>query len=285
MDGKILVTGATGTVGSEVAVRLALKGEKVVAGVRDFEKAKDMITGDVELRTLDYDKHDEYADIFEGVDRAFTVSPPLDPDGFERLKPFLELAKTKGVERIVNLSAIGVEPGGENPLGATEGFIIESGFEYTFLRPNWFNQNFVNFLYPNIINRKGIFLPAGDAKTSFVDIRDIADVAVAAFTQVGHVKRAYTLTGPKAYSHAEIADIIRMVSGRQVKYYDISGEDFEEAMRSAGTPEPVVQATSWLYKQVKNGYAAPISPDIKTVLGREPIRFREFAEEFAYIWK
>jgi uncharacterized protein YbjT (DUF2867 family) len=147
-------------------------------------------------------------------------------------------------------------------------------------------QNFnPGFLLPTIQEKGAIYLPTADAKSSFIDTRDIAAVAAVALTEDGHQGKEYTLTGAHALSYTEAAEIIAHVTGRKISYIAISDDDAREAMKSAGWPPEQVEFMIGLFNFVRQGWTASISPAVSSVLGREPIAFEQFARENADAWK
>src|SRR6267378_6170954 len=196
MSKPVLVTGATGTIGRDVARQLSGKGVAARAGVRDQAKARKQFGADIALVPFDFENEKTFSGALEGVEKVFLL-PPLLPNQLEVMNVFVDAAKRAGVRHIVKLSAIGVDeatqPTAVKWHGANEQHIRESGVAFTFLRPNSFMQNFITYFPP----RNGtIYLPCGNGKASFVDVRDIAAVAAEALTSDGHEGKTYTPTGP-----------------------------------------------------------------------------------------
>jgi uncharacterized protein YbjT (DUF2867 family) len=213
------------------------------------------------------------------------MSPSLDSEASEKLAPVIACAKSLGVQHIVFISAFGVNYAEQAPLRIVEHLVMDSGVPYTILRPNFFMENFSEgFLAGGIKGQNGIFLAAGDGKTSFISVRDIAASVVAAF-RTPLAGREFDLTGPEALNHAEIAKIIGEVSGRPVAYHALTEEQMIAGARSIGMPEAAVVYLGVLYGVVRAGYAAGVTFDVETVTGRKPIRFRSFAELAAPAWK
>jgi len=200
----------------------------------------------------------------------------------------VERAVAAGVRHGVLSTAMGVEMADENqnPLRRAEKLIQASGMAYTILRPNWFMQNFSSgFMLPSIRAAGGIFLPAGDAKTSFIDVRDIAAVAAAVLTEAGHAGKAYALTGSQALSYDEAVTIISRAAGHEIRYVAISDEDMRRSMATAGTPPEQVEMFSGLFNGVRQGWTAPVIPTVAEVLGRPPITLEQFADDHAAAWR
>jgi len=285
MSDRILVTGVTGNVGKEVINQLIGKGLPVKAAARDLAKAESAGFKDAEIVLFDYDKPETFEPALAGVGRMFVVPPPVNPRQHELIIPMIDTAAKTGVRHIVNLSAMGAENNEELPLRIAERHIEKSGIAYTLLRPNWFMQNCNGFMLEGIRGQGGIYVPAGDAKTSFIDIRDIAAEAVAALTTENHLNKAYTLTGGKALDHHEMAKILSDVTGKNIQYFPMSDEDMRDALKSAGWPDESIEMSIELYRFVKQGGTEDVSPDVANILGREPITFEQYALDYAESWK
>jgi uncharacterized protein YbjT (DUF2867 family) len=284
MSHKILIIGATGNVGSHLVKLLAEKDEQVKAATRKPEVYTTQPK--VEATAFEFDDPTTYAPALEGADRVFLLARSADPEPQKILIPFIDQAKASGVNHIVLMTAMGVDQAEELGLRKVEKHLIVSGMAYTILRPNWFMQNFnPGFILPSIKENGGIYLPADDAKLSFIDTRDISAVAAAALTGDGHKGKEYTLTGGQALSYAEAAGIISAASRREIKYVAISDDDARDAMKSAGWSPQQVEFMLGLFYTVRQGWSAPISPAVTSVLGREPISFEQFARDNADAWK
>jgi uncharacterized protein YbjT (DUF2867 family) len=160
-----------------------------------------------------------------------------------------------------------------------EKIIESSGINYTFLRPMSFMQNYLG-LSDSIKTRSVFYQPLGDSKTSFVDTRDIAAVAVGALTKSReHENKAYNVTGPEAVSNYEIANILSEILGRKVTYVDISDDDARKAMKENGMQEWTINSLMELSNFQKAGKASVISKDAEQVTGRKPITFNQFAKD------
>src|SRR5438046_998701 len=217
MRNSVLVTGATGTIGRDVAKRLSEKGVSVRAGVRDQAKARKQFGSNIALAPFDFENEKTFSGALEGVEKVFLV-PPLLPNQLEVMNVFVDAAKRAGVRHIVKLSAIGIDdetqPTAIKWHGANEQHVRESGVAFTFLRPNSFMQNFFTYFPP----RNGaIYLPWGNGTASFVDTRDIASVAAKVLTSDGHEGKIYTLTGPAPVGIAKVARMHSEVTGRELQ--------------------------------------------------------------------
>ena len=280
MTKTILVTGATGTIGREVAKRLAAQGASTRAGVRDRTKARKQFSDEIELVEFAFEDKRLVADALENVEKVFLL-PPLMPNQVEATNAFVDAAQNAGLQQIVKLSAIGV--GSETfTVGewhaANERHIRNSGLDFTFLRPNSFMQNFINYFPP----RDGvIYLPWGNGKASFIDARDIASVAARALTNEIHKNKIYTLTGPAALSIDEVARTVSHAADREIKYVDVPESAARDAMLNAGMAEWQVDSLMELHAINKQSRWSTITSDVQEVIGKPPIDFREFARDHA----
>jgi len=180
---------------------------------------------------------------------------------------------------------LGVELNEEAPLRKVEHYLIESGVPCTILRSNFFMDNFVTgSIAPMIREESGIYLSAGDGKTSFIATRDIAAVAATVFEE-RLVGREFDLTGPEALDHYLVAEIISAVTEREITYHPVSEEDFLSLLRERGLPEPQARYLIGLYAMVRDGKMARLTGDVREVTGREPRRFAEFAADHADEWQ
>jgi uncharacterized protein YbjT (DUF2867 family) len=276
-----LVTGATGTIGRDVARQLSGKGVSVRAGVRDQAKARKQFGADITLVPFDFENEKTFSEALEGVEKIFLL-PPLLPNQLEVMNAFVDATKRAGVRHIVKLSAIGIDdetqPTAIKWHGANEQHIRESGVAFTFLRPNSFMQNFITYFPP----RNGaIYLPWGNGTASFVDTRDIACVAAKVLTSKGHEGRIYTLTGPATLGIAEVALILSEVTGREFKYVDVPEAAARDGMLQAGVPPWQVELVMELHAVNKQNRWSAVTSDIDTVTGTAPTDFAQFAREHA----
>jgi len=194
-------------------------------------------------------------------------------------------AQSAAIGQIVFMSAFGVDQNEQAPLRVVEHLVMGSGVPYTTLRPNFFMENFsVGLLAGGIRNQNAIYLTAGDGKTSFISVRDIAAVVLAAFQQ-RLLGQEFSLTGPAALHHAEVARIISEASGRPVVYHSLSEEQMIAGAREGGMPEPAIIYLKALYEVVGAGFAAVVTGDVEKIIGRKPISFEEFARAEAAAWK
>ncbi len=270
----ILVTGAAGTVGGEVAKALA--GAKASFRV-GYRSRKPSISA--EAVQLDLERPETIAPALRGVDAVFLLSNTVSPEA-----NLVRLARSAGVQRIVKLS---VWAAGDEAYSfarwhrAIERAIEQSGVGWTFLRPNGFMQNVITYMGESIRRENAFYLPAADSRISTIDVRDVAAVAVKALTGSGHERKAYELSGPESLSSADIAAALTRVLGRQIRYVPVSSEGYKKGAVAAGIPEGYADAAVDLYRYYGTGAAARVTSTVRELTGREPIRFEQFARDHA----
>jgi uncharacterized protein YbjT (DUF2867 family) len=243
-NASVLVTGGDGNIGSEVISQLSSKSNnvRIVGGIRSLSKKKniDKRPDNHDFVEIEYGNPETVKEALKGIDKLFLLTP-TDPKMIDFTSNLVNGAKERDVKHIVKLSHIRADLDDEPQINITrlhrqaEKIIEESGIPFTFLRPNFFMQNFVNFYLGK--NQNSIYLPAGDGKVSFVDVRDIAAVAVQALigNEGGlHSGKAYTITGPQAISYGDAAKILSEHIGRNISYVSISEDDARKAIIDIG---------------------------------------------------
>jgi uncharacterized protein YbjT (DUF2867 family) len=199
--------------------------------------------------------------------------------------PLIDRAVRAGVRHVVTLTAMGVERMEGNALRKIERRAEASGMRWTHLRPNFFMQIFaVAPLLDRLRSSGALRLPAGDARLSFVDVRDVAGVAVCAVLDGRHSGTAYTLTGKEAIDHAAVTAAISRATGRHFDYVAIGDEEARRGMAAGGLSPAHVERLIGFYRLVRAGACSPVSTDVESVLGRPPITFDEFASGHSAAW-
>ncbi|WP_113704510.1 NmrA family NAD(P)-binding protein [Nonomuraea lactucae] len=261
-----LVLGGTGKTGRRVIDRLTALGRPVRVGSRSA------------VPSFDWTDRDGWADALHGVDAVYiTYYPDLAfPGAVGDIESFTELAVKSGVTRLVLLSGRG-EPAAE----ACERIIQRSGIEWTVVRCGWFMQNFSEGYLRESVLDGVIALPARDVAEPFVDVDDIADVAVAALTQDGHAGKVYELTGPRLLTFADVAAELSRALGRPVSYVPLTGAEFTAAAVEQGVPEGQVALLNTLFTEVLDGRNAYVMEGVREALGRPARDFTQFATEWA----
>ncbi|WP_199041984.1 NmrA family NAD(P)-binding protein [Glycomyces salinus] len=273
----VLVTGATGTVGSALVAALRPTGLTVRAMTRDAARA---VPG-VENAVADLRDPESIAHALKGVDAVFLNSPSAE-DAAELQVRFAGLARDAGVRHLVVLSQYAARA--DSPVrflrwhAAVEAHVRGLGLEHTVLRPNLFMQGLLGFA-PTIA-RGWFAAPIGGAAVSAVDTRDVADAAAAVLTGAGHEGRTYTLTGPAAVTHTEIARAISAATGRDIVFRDATAEQFTAALEGV---IPAWQLAGLVedYAHYARGEAAEVHSSVPDLTGRPARGIADFAADHA----
>jgi uncharacterized protein YbjT (DUF2867 family) len=269
----ILILGGTGKTGRRIVRRLQAAGQPV--------RAVSRTSGDI---PFDLDNPTTWAPALDGVTAVYIVEPNLQTniDRQARIPRFVTEAVAAGVRRLVLLSAHGVgEADDSHPLKAAEQAVRGSGVDWTIVRPDWFSQNFSeSFWLPGILDGT-LNLPTGDGRTPFIDAEDIAEVAAAALTEDRHSGQIYPLTGPRAISFGEAADLIGKATGRTMRHVDVAPEVFIERQVANGVPPDVARLLTDLLVAIRNGSGGALSDGVERALGRPPRPFEDYVAETA----
>ena len=290
MLSNVLVTGATGNVGREVVRLLSDLDYPVIAAVRNPIEASKSISSNVRCVSFDFTNPETFTDAFAGINKLFLVRPPAIAD-ISKITPALNAAKQSGVEEIVFLSIIGADKNRIVPHYAIERAIEQLNIPATFLRCSFFMQ-ILNTTHREDIRRRGrLFMPAGNGRTSFIDVRDIAAVAVKILTEEqdrakGELlsNRAYDLTGAVALTYSEVAAIFTTVLSRPIHYTNPSIPTFIWQMLQQGFPLPFVLVMVGIYTTARFGLADLVTSDIQQLLNRSPISIDRYVEDYRECW-
>nr|WP_295876283.1 SDR family oxidoreductase [uncultured Chitinophaga sp.] len=279
---KILITGATGNVGTQLVKRLAAAHVPFKAIVRNNDN-HEYLDSIPEATIITADLADEKAvgKTLQGIEKAFLLTNSSEQAETLQLN-FAAAAHAAGVKHIVKLSQFAAAE--QSPVrflryhARVENRIRELGMAYTFLRPNLYMQGLLAF--KDYIKNDGQFYAAvGNAAISAVDVRDIAAIAAHALTAAGHENKIYDITGGEVVTHYEMADIFTRVLGKPVKFIDVSPEQMEGAVRAAGFPEWQVGGLIEDYAHYARGEAAIVSQVVPQVTGHAAIRFEQFVQD------
>jgi uncharacterized protein YbjT (DUF2867 family) len=263
---QTLVLGATGKTGRRVAERLTARGVPVRPGSRSGKPP------------FDWDDRATWTPALHGMGAAYvTYYPDLAiPGAAVTLGDFANLAVKSGVRRLVLLSGRGEE-------GALLGeqAVRDSGADWTILRSTWFSQNFSEGFFVDQVLNGEVALPVVTVQEPFVDADDIAEIAVAALIDDRHVGQLYELTGPRLLTFTEAIDEIARAAGREVRYKQVSPEQYASLLAEQNVPEEFVSLMNYLFTEVLDGRNAHLTDGVQRALGRPPRDFSEYARETA----
>jgi uncharacterized protein YbjT (DUF2867 family) len=278
----ILVTGATGNTGSVLVDLLTQRGALVRVMVRDQGDAAKFDAPRVSVVVADFDDTQSVTAALAGTDRAYLVTPSSERAAEQQIR-FAETAVESSVRHLVVLSQFAAGP--DSPVrflrwhAAVERRVRELGIGYTFLRPNLFFQGLFAAA-GTVAASSRLFAPIGEARVSAVDVRDIAAVAAVTLTEPGHDGQIYTITGPAAITHGEIAAALSAALGREITFEDVSPQVFAESLRGV-LPAWQVDGLLEDYAHYACGEAAEVYPTIADVTGRYPLSIGQFARDYA----
>jgi uncharacterized protein YbjT (DUF2867 family) len=283
MAKNILVIGAAGNVCIEAVKLLADKDVKLRIACRDPEKAKSMNIPHSEFKNFDYLNDESFKELFNDIESWLLVSPPSHLNLHYQVGKMVGLAVQAGVKNIVNVSALGIQDD-NHPMRQIEQYIEDSGMHYTFIHPNCYMQNFNMYFKQSIIEEDAIRLPAGKAKTSFVDLRDAGEVAEIELMKGELSNKTYELTGPDALNLFNIADIFSDGLGRKIEYKEVDEDEYKAILQMDGWYDASIDASINLCRYVKQGWNAIITTGVYDILGREPKTFKEYVHDYNNQW-
>ena len=278
----ILVTGASGSVGREVVREMLKTGKEFCAMFRSKDEAGKAPQG-VKTVIADFSDAASLQNALKGVDRVFLVCSPV-RELVELEGNVIDLSKKAGVKKIVLNSALGAgdyDKSFPSWHRKVEDKLKASGMEFVILRPNGFMQNIVTYLAPSIRATGAFFDAMGEAKTSLIDVRDVAAVAVKTLVGDEHSGKTHELNGAEALTQDQIAQKISQKSGRAVKHVNIPREAHQKAMLDLHMPEWQVKALIELQDYYVSGRAAEVNGLVGKILGRPERTIDQFLTEVA----
>lgn len=280
---RILITGATGNIGKAIIaslLELKIKSE-IVAGLRDVKKDKSVFekSDSLEFQEFDFEKVNQFNSYLSGIDVLFLLRPPQISDTKKYFQPLIDEAVKVDICQIVFLSVQGADKNSIIPHHKIEKMIVDAGVPYTFLRPAYFMQNFTTTLRRDILEKSEVFLPAGNAKFTIVDVKDIGIVGAKILQNPeSHQHTAYDLTNNEKLTFGEMVEYINLVTGRNLKYRSPNLLSFFIRKRKEGIPSTFIFVMVMLH-YFPRFQTTPYTTDcVKKITGKEPISFKRFVE-------
>ncbi len=287
---RILVTGATGTVGYEVIRWLFTlnTAHQVTAGVRAPEKAREKFQPFPELRLVRFDLEDPatFGEVFQETDTLFLLRPPHLADVDKVFRPLIQSMQEHGVREVVFLSVQGAEKSSWVPHHKIEKAIQEAGLTYVFLRPGYFMQNLTTTLLPDIQKKDEIILPAGKARFNWVDTQNIGEMAALILEDLApHQGKAYEITGHEQENFFTIARLLREVTGRTIRYKSMNPFRFYFLKRKEGLPEGLILVMIALHFLPRLQKNPSLSRSYEALTGKTPTSLKAFLTREKVLFK
>lgn len=277
---KVLVTGASGNVGSYVVKELLNMGEKVVAATTNIEKTNKFFDNKVEAVYFDFTNKSTFDKALEDVDRVFLMRPPHLGKP-EDLYPFIDAMKACNVKLVSFLSLMGVENNTIPPHHKIEKYIEKLQIPYAHVRPGFFMQNLSGVHSIEIREKDEIFVPAAKSKTSFIDAADIGlATAILLHNSEKYKNTAHTITGPEALDYYQVAEVLSRAVGRKITYAKPGFLKYRNYyIKKRKLDKAYVNVTVALYFMTRMGTAKEVTNGFYKLTGRTPRTLEEFAKE------
>jgi len=262
----VLVLGATGKTGRRIVSSLGDLGVPVRLGSRSASPA------------FDWNNSATWDECIEGVSKIYiNYAPDLAmPGATDSISELVRRARVAGVKHLVLLSGRG-----EEEAQACEAIIQASGIDWTIVRASWFNQNFSEGAFIDMVQAGQITLPDVSTPEPYVDADDIAEVAVVALTQPGHAGELYEVTGPRMLTLGDIAEELSNATGRTIKYTPVPHDTFVQGVAESGAPQDVLWMLDYLFATVLDGRNAYLTDGVQRALDRQPKDFADYARDVA----
>ncbi|MDJ0751595.1 MAG: NAD(P)H-binding protein [Woeseiaceae bacterium] len=262
----VLVLGATGKTGRRIVSSLENLGVPVRLGSRSASPS------------FDWNNSATWDDCLDGVTKIYiNYAPDLAmPGATDAISDLVRRARAAEVKHLVLLSGRG-----EEEAQACEAIVQNSGIDWTIIRASWFNQNFSEGAFVDMVQAGQITLPDVSTPEPFVDVNDIAEVAVVALTRPGHAGELYEVTGPRMLTLADIARELSSATGRTIRYTPVPHDAFVQSVAESGAPQDVLWMLDYLFATVLDGRNAYTTDGVQRALGREPKDFADYARDVA----
>jgi uncharacterized protein YbjT (DUF2867 family) len=282
----VLVTGATGNVGSRVVQELRGHGVPVRAFVRDADRASAVLGPHVDLAVGDFAEPASIRAAFDGVDVLFLACGNLPPQvTYER--NVIEAAARTGLRRLVKLSALGAEAGSRVDFwdwhARIERHLQASGVPWVILRPRYYMSNLLGFV-ETVRSAGAVFAPAEGVKVPMVDPLDVAATAAVVLRDDGHEGRTYELTGPEAVTFDDVAAQLSDLTGGPVRFVPVPDAAAREALLQAGLPDWMAGNVVTVFGMLRKDPAMQVTGAVHALTGRRPRHLAEFLGDQAALF-
>ena len=282
---SVLVTGAAGNVGREVVQALLRQGARVVAADHRSDRVKTLFGERVVASRLDFLDRETWTAALQGAEQLFLLRPPAISDVENNLNPFVDFARSQGIDHVVFLSVAGVEKNRFVPHRKVEDHLRARGDHHTCLRPGFFAQNLETSYRDDIAEEDRIYVPAGQSLVNWIDVRDIADVAALVLSEPeAHRGQNYTLTGPGPIPWSEVTSALTGALGRPIRYEPASILGYVRHLSARGLPRGAVLVQTILHVLLRFGQGATFEPTLQRLLGRPGRSMSAYIAEHATLW-
>lgn len=273
----ILIVGASGSIGKELLHLLTSEQYQVRTTTSKTPVGANAVH-------LNLATGEGIVSAFEGVDKAFLLSPPGYVDQFKLLSPLIKEARKQNLKKVVLLSALGADLDPNSPFRRLEMMLEDSGLNYNIVRPNWFFQNFNTYWLNTILEQNKILLPVGQATTSFIDTSDIAAVVATLLTTNEFNNQAFDLTGPEALTHDEVAQKISKIINKTILFQNISPELLKKDLLGKEIPEDYADFMLLILSYLKAGYNSKVTGNVEHIIGRPPRNIDYYVQKNHQCW-
>lgn len=279
----ILVTGATGQLGSAIVNNLLLQvsPSEIAVLVRDEEKAKELKSKGVQIRIGDYKNPNSLVNAFKDVEKLILISSNDFNDRIGQHKNAIDAAKKAGVKHIIytSMSMNDIETSPLKPFLAdhyeTEDYIKNNGFTYTMMQHSLYLDVIPMFIGEQVLET-GVFFPAGEGRVAFAARTDLAEAISKIVLSNAFDNKNLPLTNAETYSFADVAQVLTELSGKGVAYISPTPQEFEAALKEFGLPEEIIQMSLGFAAGMKNNDFDKVYPNLEEILGRKPLTLKEY---------
>lgn len=285
---KILITGASGQLGKEVAKALLKKvpASGIAILVRDASKAEDLKAQGIEVRTGNYDDHASLIQAFKGIDKLYFVSGSDIASREQQHRNVVKAAVEAGIKHVIYTSFQRHNETSTSPIAAvakshisTEEALKSSGLTYTILKHGLYMDMLPIFLGDKILENGVIYQPAGEGKTAYSLRKDLAEAGAAVLTGKGHENKIYEAYTGKTYTYPEIAGILKNITGREISYVSPTPDEYIKTLTSAGVPMEFAAMFAGFGEAIRQGEFATTSLFLEEILERKPVTVEEYLKE------
>lgn len=281
----ILVTGATGNLGSSVVTQLLKKSNssQFVVTSSNPEGVQKLAAQGLQARLANFSNPKSLNEAFKGIDKLLLIST-MEQNRFEQHKNVVDAAKAQGVKHIIytSLAIKDIQTSGVKDLMIshfqTEDYIKASGLTYTILRNTMYADALTQILGPNAVNQD-INLPGGDGKVPYALRREMGEATANLLLQDGHENKTYDITGSHSYGYQDVATALSNISGKEIKYNNISEDDLKNVLKQIGFPDFVIYLHAGTIYDIKTHQYEIESKSLADLLGRPTASLSQFLKE------